>query len=646
MCGIVGIAGAQGPQWLTAMNAALRHRGPDDQGEYRDEEAQAALAMHRLSILDLAGGRQPMQNEEGSLWIVHNGEIYNSPDLRRGLEARGHRFATTNADTEVLLRLYEEKQEKMLGDLNGMFAFVIYDRARGVLFGARDRIGIKPLYYARRPPLFAFGSELKCFLRLPWVSRDIDLESLYHYMSLRFIPGTASILQGIHRVPPGHWFRYSVRTHDLEIRPYWRPRFSPQKELNQAEWRAVIRKKLREAVRRWILSDVPVGVSLSGGLDSSTIVGLLGELGVSPIRTYTLGFTGPEEEDWNELPLARRVAERWGTEHHEMILEPDGLLRDLLRMVWYLDEPYGGGLPSWYVFRFMREHVKVALTGTGGDELFGDYGRFARFETVTGNGLSGMSPWWASAWQPIGALLNRVPDAWLDPRRKQEWIHLPDVRREPFRWTYFNRYFYLPDVTKRASLFVANTKAIPDTSDVLHEYHKASGAAGPRDAIGYVGFATQLPEEFLLMTDRFSMAHGLEARVPFLDHEFVELVHQIPAGIRTRPENLKYLLKAAVGDLLPPDLLNACKRGFVIPTAQWLRGKLRPLAERLLGSDRLRSQGIFRPEFFPRYVVPHLEGRVDHHAEIWTALMFQLWHLIFIEEGLKDAPTSSWQDLC
>lgn len=646
MCGIVGIAGAQATEWLTRMNAGVRHRGPDDVGEYRDREAQVALAMHRLSILDLVGGRQPMSNEDGTVWIVHNGEIYDSPDLRSELEARGHCFATKNSDTEVLLHLYEEKQEEMLADLNGMFAFVIYDRQSGLLFGARDRIGIKPLYYARGPSQFAFASESKSFLPLPWISRDINLESLFHYMSLRFIPGGASIFQGIHRVPPGHWFRYDLRTHDLEIRPYWRPRFHPQKGRDPAEWRAVIREELRKAVRRWILSDVPIGVSLSGGLDSSTIVGLLGEMGVGPIRTYTLGFTGAGEEEWNELPLARKVAERWGSEHHELVLEPDDLLQDLLRMVWHLDEPYGGGLPSWYVFRFMREHVKVGLTGTGGDELFGDYGRFARFEAVTANGSSGTTPWWALAWQPVARLVSCVPDAWLDSRRKHELMHLPDVRSDPFRWCYFNRYFYFPDDTKRASLFSTQTAAIPDTSQVLQAYYASSGAAVPRDAISYVGFTTQLPEEFLLMTDRFSMAHALEARVPFLDHQFVELMHQIPAELRTHPGDLKYLLRAAVGDLLPPEVLEGRKRGFVIPTAQWLRGRLRSLMERLLSPGRLARQGIFRPEFYSRYVVPHREGRMDHHAEIWTALMFQLWHLLFIEERLTDVPAFSWRDLC
>lgn len=647
MCGIVGIAGAQETGWLSGMAGAVRHRGPDDAGEYRD--GNVGLAMHRLSILDLAGGRQPMANEAGTLCIVHNGEIFNAPELRRELEARGHRFVTTNSDTEVLLRLYEEKGEAMLGDLNGMFAFVLYDRPRGLLFGARDPVGIKPLYYTRRASLFAFASELKSFLALPWVDREVNRESLFHYMSLRFVPGSSSILLGLHRLPPGHWFRYHLQSRELTTQRYWRLDFHREDRRTAEEWAALIRHELREAVRRWVLSDVPVGCSLSGGLDSSTIVGLLAESGYGPIRTYSLGFAGRGEEEWNELPLARKVAERWGADHHEVVLEPEDLLRDLLKMVWHLDEPYGGGLPSWYVFEFMRRHVKVGLTGTGGDELFGDYGRFARFE-AHGNGSVPSSPaspvWWKAAWRPVAALVSRVPDAWLEPRRKRELMHLPNRREDPFRWYYFNTYYYFADEAKRESVFSAETAGIPDTSRLLLDYFEASAATAARDGLGYVGFNTQLPEEFLLMTDRFSMAHSLEARVPFLDRKFVELVSSIPAEVRTRPGDLKYLLKKAVGDLLPTELLGARKRGFVIPTAQWLRGKLRPLAERLLAPERLAAQGLFRPDFHARYVVPHLGGRADYHAQVWTALMFQLWHLLFIEQRLNDAPSFSWRDLC
>ena len=652
MCGIAGVVGVQQAQWLSGMNMTLRHRGPDDSGEYWDAERGVGLAMHRLSILDLSGGHQPMANETETAWIVHNGEIFNAPELRRELEMRGHRFASSNSDTEVLLRLYEEKQENMLGCLNGMFAFVLYDRKRGLLFGARDPMGIKPLYYTQRPSRFAFASELKSLFTLPWVDREVNRESLFHYMSLRFVPGVSSILRDVHRLPPGHWFRYDLQKSTLEIQPYWRLDFQHQESREPAEWQEMVRHELRAAVRRWVLSDVPVGCSLSGGLDSSAIVGLLAETGYSPIRTYSLGFAGAGEEEWNELPLARKVAERWGTEHHELLLEPEDLLRDLLKMVWHLDEPYGGGLPSWYIFEFMRQHVTVALTGTGGDELFGDYGRFSRFEAHAPGALASVSDnrseWGIlrkAAWQPVAALVSCLPDGWLGPRRKREWMHWPSLDRDPFRWYYFNAYYYFPDETKRESVFSMATDEIPDTSRMLQARYEASGAIAARDALAYVGLTTQLPEEFLLMTDRFSMAHSLEARVPFLDQAFVKLMCRIPAEVRTRRGDLKYLLKQSVGELLPPELLHARKRGFVIPIAPWLRGRLRPLAERMLAPGRLATQGLFRPEFYSRYVRPHLEGRADYHAQVWTALMFQLWHLLFIEERLTEAPSFSWRDL-
>lgn len=384
MCGIAGLVGEGASSHIKAMTRLLVHRGPDDEGIYHDETNRVALAMRRLSVLDVAHGHQPMSNADGSVWVVYNGEIFNSPELRRRLEAQGAVFVTANSDTEVLLHLYDRKQEDMLEDLNGMFAFVMYDRRRGLLFGARDRMGIKPLYYVEQPSRFAFASELKSLLLVPEVSREINRHSLFHYMSLRFVPGADSILKGVQRVPPGHWFRYDLRRRQMLVRRYWQVTFEREENRSEAEWTELIRYELKEAVRRWVLSDVPVGCSLSGGLDSAAIVGLLAELGSAPLRTYSLGFTGAGEESLNELPQARKVAERWGTEHHELVLEPAELLRDLVKMVWHLDEPYGGGLPSWYVFQFMSQQVKVGLTGSGGDELFGDYGRFRRLERVGG----------------------------------------------------------------------------------------------------------------------------------------------------------------------------------------------------------------------------------------------------------------------
>ena len=381
MCGIVGIAGQHDSEWVRRMNTVIAHRGPDDHGEYRSPDGLVSLAMRRLSIIDLHSGHQPMHNEDGTIWVVFNGEIYNTPEIRPWLEKRGHRFITTNSDTEVLLHLYEEKGPSFVDDLNGMFAFVLHDRTRNLLFGARDRMGIKPLYYSTSNGRFAFASELKSLLTLPFIGREIDHQSLFHYMTLLYVPDEDSIIENVHRVPPGHHFTYDLNTRQLALQRYWQLRFEADEHRSENEWAEILRVQLRSAVRRWSLSDVPIACSLSGGLDSSAIVGLLGELGYPKIKTYSLGFAGDEEQSWNEIDYARQVAHRWGTEHHEIILQPQDLLSDLVSMVWHLDEPYGGGLPSWYVFREMSRDVKVGLTGTGGDELFGNYGKFRIYET-------------------------------------------------------------------------------------------------------------------------------------------------------------------------------------------------------------------------------------------------------------------------
>ncbi|MBI4000301.1 MAG: asparagine synthase (glutamine-hydrolyzing), partial [Nitrospira defluvii] len=585
--------------------------------------------------------------------IVYNGEIFNSPDLRRQLELHDHRFVTANSDTETLLQLYDEKQEDMLADLNGMFAFVLHDRKRNLLFGARDRLGIKPLYYARTPAAFAFASELKSLLTLSGIARDLDHASLSHYLTLRFVPGASSMVKGVSRLAPGYWFRYQLGTGRLETHCYWRPAFAPQEGRSVAEWSEIVRAELRAAVQRWSLSDVPIGCSLSGGLDSSSIVGLLAEAGHPQLKTYSLGFVGEGAAALDELPLARKVAERWGTDHHELVLHPDDLLRDLLKMVWYLDEPYGGGLPSWYVFQFMHRDVQVGMTGAGGDELFGDYGRYIGLERqIAGRQVGTEAPpvpaWMERCWPLVSSLVDRLPHGVGGLRSRERWRNWPMVRRDPFRWDYVQAFYYCSDAMKRRDVLAdsAGGEPVQDTVELLRDYYRQSDSAQPRDALMQLAMRTQLPEEFLFMTDRFSMAHSLEARVPFLDHAFVELVMRIPSKIRTKPGDPKYLLRQAVKDLLPSELLHAPKRGFVIPTAQWLRGPLRPLAERLLAPKRLADQGLFRPEFYAQFVQPHLEGQADYHPQIWTALMFQIWHSLYIELALTDCPRFSWQDLC
>ncbi len=650
MCGIAGMVGSDSAERVRTMTRALVHRGPDDVGFYDDPPSKLTLGMQRLSILDLEHGRQPMASQDRSVWIVYNGEIFNSPELRGRLEQRQRRFVTAHSDTETLLHLYDDKQEGMLEDLNGMFAFVLHDKRRNLLFGARDRMGIKPLYYARTSTAFAFASELKSLLAVPTVARDLDRASLFHYLTLRFVPGTSSIVKGVSRLAPGHWFRYELDTGRFETQPYWRPSFVSEEGRSAGEWAGLVRTGLRDAVQRWSLSDVPIGCSLSGGLDSSSIVGLLAESGHSKLKTYSLGFEGAAELD--ELPLARKVAERWGTDHHELILRPDDLLRDLLHMVWSLDEPYGGGLPSWYVFQFMHQDVKVGMTGTGGDELFGDYGRYIGLERQlagrqAGPARSQVSDWLEGCWPLVSSLVDRLPHGVGGLRSRERWRHWPQVGRDPFRWEYVQAFYYCSDDMKRNEVLSNGGSAgSTGTTEFLRSLYEESDGTFPRDGLMQLTMRTQLPEEFLFMTDRFSMAHSLEARVPFLDQAFVDLMLRIPAEIRTKPDDPKYLLRQAVRDLLPGELLNAPKRGFVIPTAEWLRGPLRPLTERLLAPSRLAEQGLFRPEFYQRFVDPHLRGQADYHPQIWTVLMFQIWHNLYIERDLTQCPSFSWKELC
>ncbi|MCK6370543.1 MAG: asparagine synthase (glutamine-hydrolyzing) [Gammaproteobacteria bacterium] len=633
MCGIVAMAGFVDAAALEAMNRVQVHRGPDSAGRYLSPDGGVGFAMRRLSIIDLESGHQPIANEDGDVVLVCNGEIYNSPQLRERLAGEGHRFRTRHSDVETIVHLYEAHGTDCLRHLNGMFGFCLHDRRRNLVFGARDRLGIKPLYYARRPGALAVASEIKSLLMLDGVEPRVNRQSLFHYMTLFYMPDSASILEGIERVPPGHFFVYDVAADDFRIERYWAPKFDRVARTPE-EAKDLVRAGARAAVQRWTLADVPIACSLSGGLDSASVVGLLAEAGQGRIKTYTLGFAGADESAHNETGLARLVADKWGTEHHEIILSPDGLLDELVDMIWALDEPYGGGLPSWHVFKLMAQDVKVAMTGSGGDELFGNYHKPKFWEAGGARRLSILGRWLARS-TPGGA---------------GEWFgRLREIRaqqeRYPFGGVYPNQYKYFSDADKRRRLFAMPLDAIEDTGAYLQRLYDASGADGIRNGLAAVDLRTQLAEEFLHMTDRFSMAHSLEARVPFLDHEFVEQVFTIDPRLRSTPAEMKHLLKHAMADLLPAPLLTARKHGFTIPIALWLRRRLAPVARHLLGAQRLEEQGYFAPDFAERYLEPHLAGRRDFHAVIWAALMFQLWHLVFIERRCRERPSFRVDDL-
>lgn len=590
MCGMAGFVGGGHRDAVLAMNERLVHRGPDDHGELHDAANELSLAMRRLAILDIAGGQQPMADARGDHVIVFNGEIFNARVLRSELEAQGHAFRSDHSDTEVVLQMYVRDGDRCVERLNGMFAFAIFDRPRRRLLLARDPLGIKPLFYAQRARDLAFASELKALLALPSLSRDVDRDSLGFYLSLQHTPPDRSIFAAVRKLPAGHKLAFDLASRTATISRYWAPPATSDAAPDDAV--ATLRRRLEVAALAWTQSDVDVGVSLSGGLDSATLVGLLASQG-RRLRTWTLGFEGAQDE-LDERRLARTVAERWGTQHREIVVQADALHDDLEAMVDALDEPYGGGLPSWYVFREMGREVKVALTGSGGDELFGNYGKWKRMRF----------PRWGWATRRVRSLqAHGLRECMAHPHGSL------------FKMQFGER-------AKRGLLAEAPGASVPAALEALW---RECGHDDPRQGVACVDLRTQLPEEFLMMTDRFSMHWSVEARTPFLDRDLVDWVLRLPPRLRSPDGVAKALLIAAVRDLLPDALVGERKRGFVFPIAEWLRGRLRPLLDHYLDAGFLARQGIFRTDLHARLARPHLAGQEGYCDRLWTLLMFQLW---------------------
>ncbi len=598
MCGIVGFTGPRDDGLVQAMNDRQLHRGPDDAGYYFDERDGVTLGMRRLSIVDISGGQQPMMSADGTVCLVYNGEIMNAPELRRQLEAQGYRFATDHSDTEVLIHLYQRDGERMLEQLNGMFAFVIHDRRARKLFGARDHFGIKPFYYRFDGRELAFASELKSLELMPGIDLALSPSALSHYLSFQCVPAPHTIYRAVSKLPAAHSFSLDLQRRSLSTQRYWHPPRGNESGADPApeELTRRVREELHAAVRRWMLSDVPVACSLSGGIDSSAILALMSEHSSEPIRTYSLGFA--DAPDLDERRLAALVARRWGSRHQEIVLRSDELLEDLEPMIDSLDEPYAGGLPSWFVFKRMAGEVKVCMTGTGGDELFGNYGKWRTYE---------------STWRRLRVAAGLA--------RRPGWVG--DWRRHP-RGSLYSMYFRRSD--KRRLLNESWAREAACSEQWVESVWDAGAPATVRDAVRIVDLQIQLPDEFLHMTDRFSMAHSIEARPPFLDRRLAENLMAVSAHARIGRQRLKQVLIDAVCDLLPAELVCAPKKGFVLPVATWLRGKLRPRVEELLGVRYLREQGIFSERIAADWVRPHLSGEADRSWQIWTLLMFQLWH--------------------
>ncbi|MFQ5830303.1 MAG: asparagine synthase (glutamine-hydrolyzing) [Candidatus Methylomirabilia bacterium] len=620
MCGIAGYVGGGAAELLPVMLHTLKHRGPDDTGTH--EEPGVGLGLTRLAIIDLAGGRQPMSNEDGSIWIVFNGEIYNYRELRPGLEAGGHRFKS-RSDTEVILHLYEEEGERCVGRLRGMFAFALWDGQRRRLFLARDRLGKKPLYYWHRDGLFLFASEIKALLCSPAVSRTMDWEAFHHYLAFGYTPASRSIFADIAKLPPAH--TAVLQDGVMALQRYWT--LAPgdpgvDRPISVRDAAARVRHALREAVRLRLESDVPLGVFLSGGIDSSAVVASMREVTDQRIATFSIGF-GQAALSYDELPHARLVARRFETDHHEEILEPN--VADLLpTVVDHFDEPFAdsSAIPTFVVAQATARHVKVALSGIGGDETFAGYPRYLG---VRLSERYSRLPRWVRKYTRAAALrLMRESEA---SRNWGDWVRrfvTGADRPLPDRYIGWMRFFSEPDLTRLA------TPALRERwgADVESPYRTAFASHGhgdPMDGAWRLDLGSYLPDDLLVMADRMSMAHSLELRAPFCDHHVIEESLSISPPLKLPGLRLKGLLKTAFGDVLPPPVLSHRKQGFMIPIGRWLRTDLREVMEDLLSSDRVRARGLFVPAAVEQLKHEHLSRTGTHSDRLWTLMIAELW---------------------
>ena len=627
MCGVCGIVWTDpdrttDPGLIERMTSRLVHRGPDGQGTY--ERPGVSLGHRRLRIIDLEGGNQPLANEDETVHVTFNGEIYNFAALRRDLERAGHRFRT-RSDTEVLVHLYEEHGDDMLGHLRGMFAFGLWDGRRRRLLLARDRLGQKPLVYWQDEAGLRFASELKALLVENAMPRDVDPKALDDYLTYQYIPHPRTIFAGVSKLPPGHFAVYENGR--LTVERYWRADFTVEEAISEEAAIERLRSEMAEATRLRMISDVPLGAFLSGGIDSTIVVGLMRQASNGPIRTFSIGFP---VKQFDERVFARRAAEHLETEHEEFVVEPDAL--DVVgKLAWHYDEPFAdsSAVPTYYVSQLTRQHVTVALTGDAGDELFAGYPRYRAvrigewFDRLPGIVRRALTcPCWQSLpastrqksrMRRLKKLLRYLGDP---PRtRYRSWISIFDDRLRP---TMYDRSFAERIGAHRSSEWIDSLyDELPDRDFVTRTT--------------YVDLNSYLPGDLLTKVDIASMANGLECRSPFLDHRVVELAGRLPVGLKMRGMRQKELLKRAFPEFLPSELRDRPKMGFGVPIDQWLRRELAPMVRDLLLGSSFRQRGWFEHRAVERLVDEHLKNRWDHSYRLWALLMLELWARNFLD---------------
>jgi len=627
MCGITGFVNFDGSpadrSILGSMNDAIFHRGPDEDGYYLGENV--GMAMRRLSIIDLASGQQPIPNQDSSKWIVYNGEIYNYQELRTDLEKRGHKLST-KSDTEAVVHLYDEYGPDCLQFFRAFLAFAVWDKNDRSLFIARDRVGKKPLLYSHQPNGdLIFGSEFRALLAHPSVSREVDHEAIDDYLSYLCVPAPKTAFKHIRKLEPGHWLRW--KDGKIETHRYWLPDFSRKIKISEEDAIEETTRILRESTRLRMISEVPLGAFLSGGVDSSAVVALMAQESERPVKTFSIGF---EEQDFSELKFARRVAEHVGAEYNEFIVRPNAV-EILPTLVEHYGEPYAdsSAIPTYYVSRETRQHVTVALNGDGGDESFAGYERYAAMSM-------------AKHYQRIPSILRRsllelplnaIPTSETkrsrlrDAKRFLSAAQLPDAQRY-FRWN---------------TTFTEEAKSELYSDEFRHSlngsrpfglieswFEKANGGGIVDDAM-FVDQMTYLPNDLLVKVDIASMANSLEARSPLLDHKVIEFAASLPESIKVKGRETKTLLKKVASRLVPPEVIYRRKMGFGVPVGAWLRGEMRPFLEETILSEKSLKRGIMQPEVIRRYVYEHTDLQVDHSSRLWSLLMLELWFCHFID---------------
>jgi len=637
MCGICGFIrdGEQHPEapvWLSSMQARLRHRGPDEQGQFGPTQFSStppravALGQTRLNVLDLELGHQPIPNEDESICVIANAEIYNYRDLRKELEGGGHRFRT-KGDIETIVHLYEEVGDRCFERLRGMFAIALWDGRRKELVLARDRVGKKPICYSRVNGSFAFASEIKSLLEYPGIDRELDVEALDDYLTYQYVPAPLSIFKGIRKLPPGHLLRW--RDGVIEVEEYWALNPAPMSDLSENDCCERVRAIMREATELRMVADVEVGAFLSGGMDSSIVVALMSQLAGRSVKTFSIGF---EESDYNELPFARMVADRYRTDHHEFVVKPSAL-EVLPKLAVKYGEPYAdaSAIPTYYLAKMTREHVKVALNGDGGDESFAGYPRYRAMKVAA---CLDVLP--RTIRNAISAIARRLPAPFASKgifRRGRKFLSHISYPSEERYFRYISH--FLPEEKK--SLYS------PEMMEMF-----AETGAGPRaflyDAFGrfkgekvvnevsLVDIVTYLPYDLLVKMDIATMANSLEARSPFLDQEMVSFAAGIPAHMKMKGVRSKHILRRAFKDMLPPEILRRPKMGFGIPVAQWFRHELNDYLRDTLLSERAMNRGYFRNESVREMIELHSLGKENYANHLWALLCFELWCQAFLDD--------------